>query len=224
MFEKFTERARRVIFFGRYEASKTGSTTIETEHLLLGLIRENPNLFDKIPNVKTPEFRDEVYPGPNLPPVSTSIDLPLSNSAQRVLQYADKEHSALGDSSISSGHLLLGILREVASPSAQILAKYDMTREHVLEKMKQEPEVPMDAGTGTHTRPPAAPSKVWHDDDATVAESVRSHEGHLFTTITRFQTVADGKKVKVTIQVRGPSGMHEFETEFDIPPGTTGPG
>jgi ATP-dependent Clp protease ATP-binding subunit ClpC len=40
MFEKFTERARRVIFFGRYEASKTGSTTIETEHLL-GLIREN---------------------------------------------------------------------------------------------------------------------------------------------------------------------------------------
>jgi ATP-dependent Clp protease ATP-binding subunit ClpC len=40
MFERYTERARRVLFFGRYEASQLGSVSIETEHLLLGLIRE----------------------------------------------------------------------------------------------------------------------------------------------------------------------------------------
>ena len=40
MFERYTERARRVIFFARYEASQFGSTTIETEHLLLGLLAE----------------------------------------------------------------------------------------------------------------------------------------------------------------------------------------
>src|SRR5207249_2049769 len=40
MFERYTERARRVIFFARYEASQFGSTTIETEHLLLGILRE----------------------------------------------------------------------------------------------------------------------------------------------------------------------------------------
>ena len=44
MFERYTERARRVIFFARYEASQLGSRTIETEHLLLGLIRENNGL------------------------------------------------------------------------------------------------------------------------------------------------------------------------------------
>ncbi len=44
MFERYTEQARRVIFFGRYEASQFGSTTIETEHLLLGLLREDPNI------------------------------------------------------------------------------------------------------------------------------------------------------------------------------------
>jgi ATP-dependent Clp protease ATP-binding subunit ClpA len=44
MFERYTERARRVIFFSRYEASQFGSTTIETEHLLLGLLREDKNL------------------------------------------------------------------------------------------------------------------------------------------------------------------------------------
>ena len=44
MFEKYTEKARRVIFFARYEASQFGSPSIETEHLLLGLIREDKNL------------------------------------------------------------------------------------------------------------------------------------------------------------------------------------
>ena len=44
MFEKYTEKARRVIFFARYEASQFGSPTIEAEHLLLGLIREDKNL------------------------------------------------------------------------------------------------------------------------------------------------------------------------------------
>ena len=47
MFERYTERARRVIFFARYEASQFGSTTIETEHLLLGLIREDKNLTNR---------------------------------------------------------------------------------------------------------------------------------------------------------------------------------
>ena len=44
MFERYSERARRVIFFARYEASQFGSTTIETGHLLLGLIREDLSL------------------------------------------------------------------------------------------------------------------------------------------------------------------------------------
>jgi ATP-dependent Clp protease ATP-binding subunit ClpC len=216
MFEKLTERARRVIFFGRYEASKTGSTTIETEHLLLALIRENVSLFDKVPNVKA--FRDEVYPGPYAPPTSTAIDLPLSNSARRVLQHADKEHKALGDSSISLGHLLLGILSEVDSPSAKILGKYGMTREHVIEKMKHEPEAkPVDSLVHL-----PAQSSVSQDDDATLMQTVYRHGGHTFTTIRRFRTSADGKKVNVALQIRGPSGAQEFETEFDIPPGTTG--
>ena len=44
MFERYTERARRVLFFARYEASQLGSVSIETEHLLLGLIREGKGL------------------------------------------------------------------------------------------------------------------------------------------------------------------------------------
>ena len=48
MFERYTERARRVLFFARYEASQIGSISIETEHLLLGLIREGKGLTSRI--------------------------------------------------------------------------------------------------------------------------------------------------------------------------------
>src|SRR2546426_10465094 len=48
MFERYTERARRVLFFARYEASQLGSISIETEHLLLGLIREGQGLTSRI--------------------------------------------------------------------------------------------------------------------------------------------------------------------------------
>ena len=47
MFEKYTEKARRVIFFARYEASQFGSPYIETEHLLLGLLREDKALTNR---------------------------------------------------------------------------------------------------------------------------------------------------------------------------------
>lgn len=48
MFERYTERARRVLFFARYEASHYGGTAIETEHLLLGLIREGKGLTSRV--------------------------------------------------------------------------------------------------------------------------------------------------------------------------------
>jgi Clp amino terminal domain, pathogenicity island component len=48
MFERYTERARRVIFFARYDASNYGSSTIESEHLLLGLLREDRNLIQRL--------------------------------------------------------------------------------------------------------------------------------------------------------------------------------
>jgi len=82
MFERYTERARRVIFFARYEASQFGSTTIETEHLLLGLIREDKNLTNRfLRNSSSIEsIRKEIEGRTTIrEKVSTSIDLPLSD-------------------------------------------------------------------------------------------------------------------------------------------------
>src|SRR5262245_47512758 len=112
MFERYTERARRVIFFARYEASQFGSTTIETEHLLLGLIREDKNLTNRfLRNSSSIEsIRKEIEGRATIrEKVSTSIDLPLSNECKRILAYAAEEAEGLNHRLICNVHMLLGI-------------------------------------------------------------------------------------------------------------------
>src|SRR2546428_4857342 len=124
MFERYTERARRVIFFARYEASQFGSTTIETEHLLLGLIREDKNLTNRfLRNHSSIEsIRKEIEGRTTIrEKVSTSIDLPLSNECKRILAYAAEEAERLNHRHIGTEHLLLGILREEKCVAAGIL-------------------------------------------------------------------------------------------------------
>jgi ATP-dependent Clp protease ATP-binding subunit ClpA len=124
MFERYTERARRVIFFARYEASQFGSTTIETEHLLLGLIREDKNLTNRfLRNSSSIEnIRKEIEGRTTIrEKVSTSIDLPLSNECKRILAYANEEAERLNHRHIGTEHLLLGILREEKCVAAEIL-------------------------------------------------------------------------------------------------------
>ena len=82
MFERYTEIARRVIFFARYEASQFGSPYIETEHLLLGLLREDKALIFRFLrcHASVESIRKRIE-GHILirEKVSTSVDLPLSN-------------------------------------------------------------------------------------------------------------------------------------------------
>src|SRR5258705_507433 len=115
MFERYTERARRVIFFARYEGSQFGSVTIETEHLLLGLTREAKNLFTRfLPKGDGIEAirRDVESRSAIREKIKTSIDLPLSDECKRILAYALEEAQRMDQRHIGTEHLLLGILRE----------------------------------------------------------------------------------------------------------------
>jgi trans-2,3-dihydro-3-hydroxyanthranilate isomerase len=123
MFERYTEKARRVIFFARYEASTYGSITIESEHLLLGLLREDHRLLASfVPSAKEQEIRADVDKHSTIrAKVSTSIDLPLSQECKRALAYAAEESERLKHPVISTEHLLLGLLRVEESFAASIL-------------------------------------------------------------------------------------------------------
>ena len=95
MFERYTERARRVIFFARYEASQLGSGAIETEHLLLGLIREGKGLTSRLfakGHLSMDQIRKDVEGrSPYREKVSTSVEIPLSAESKRVLGHAAEE-------------------------------------------------------------------------------------------------------------------------------------
>jgi ATP-dependent Clp protease ATP-binding subunit ClpC len=125
MFERYTEKARRVIFFARYEASQFGASQIEAEHILLGLMREDKNLttrFFSRSHTSIESIRKEIEGRTILRErISTSVDLPLSVEAKRVLAFAAEESERLGHRHIGTEHLLLGLLREENSIAAEIL-------------------------------------------------------------------------------------------------------
>src|SRR5205814_9002527 len=95
MFEKYTEKARRVIFFARYEASQFSSSYIETEHLLLRLIREDKNLTNRFfPKANAPidSIRKEIEGRTMIrAKVSTSVYLPFSDESKRALNSVAEE-------------------------------------------------------------------------------------------------------------------------------------
>jgi len=124
MFERYTEKARRVIFFARYEASQFGSPYIETEHILLGLLREDKALTNRFlrSHASVESIRKQIEGHTTVgEKVSTSVDLPLSNEGKRVLAYAAEEAERLAHKHIGTEHLLLGLLREEKCFAAEIL-------------------------------------------------------------------------------------------------------
>jgi ATP-dependent Clp protease ATP-binding subunit ClpC len=141
MFERYTERARRVLFFARYEASQLGSVSIETEHLLLGLIREGKGLTSRIfarSHLSLENIRKEIE-GRTVfrEKVSTSVEIPFSAETKRVLGCAAEEADRLLHNYIGTEHLLLGILREERSVAASILMEKGMRLHTVREDIVQ---------------------------------------------------------------------------------------
>jgi uncharacterized protein (TIGR02246 family) len=124
MFERFSQSARRVVFFARYEASQYGSPTIETEHLLLGLFREDHALANRLMKtfgsceVIRTEIEGHITRGER---ISTSVEMPLSAECKRVLQYAAEEAERLAHKHVGTEHLLLALLREEDCMAARVL-------------------------------------------------------------------------------------------------------
>lgn len=150
MFERYTEKARRVIFFSRYEAARNESPYIEAEHLLLGLAREDQELARDFlgGDAGVDEIKDEIgkrwTTRDTRQKASSSIDLPLSNESKRILAYAAEEAQRLDHRHIGTEHLFLGILREEKSFAAQLLSSRGIRIEEARRKIAgSAPVLPM---------------------------------------------------------------------------------
>ena len=125
MFERYTESARRVFFFARLEACQEGSPSIETEHLLLGLIREDQALTDRFLGPEEVEsIREQINSRtPPRPKISGPVDVPLTNPSKNALMFTLKEAERTADKYIGTQHLLLGLLQVEKSFAAQLLSE-----------------------------------------------------------------------------------------------------
>jgi uncharacterized protein (TIGR02246 family) len=138
MFERYTEKARRVIFFARYEASQYGSHCIDTEHLLLALMREDFALMSSVigsgnsPDTVRQEVEKQIQRGERF---STAVEVPLSVESERVLSFAAQEAERFAEQHVGTKHLLLALLREKNSRAAVILRQHGAHEAKVRQKL-----------------------------------------------------------------------------------------
>ena len=163
MFERYTEKARRVIFYALSESSQLGSSYIETEHLLLGLLREDKALTNRFlrsdGSVESigKQIRERT---PIREKISTSVDRPLSNECKRVLAYAAEEAERLAHQHIGTEHLLMGLLREDGCFAAEILEERGLRLPAIREELQRM----------THEKVPSSPLPQPNTDQQITAD------------------------------------------------------
>jgi ATP-dependent Clp protease ATP-binding subunit ClpC len=140
MFDKFTDRARKVIALARQEAERLSNDYIGTEHVLMGLIKEGSgvaaNILENLnidPEKVLAEVEKVVQPGTNM---VTMGQLPFTPRTKKMLEYSLEEMRNLGHNYIGTEHLLLGLIRENDSEAAQVMLSMgidlDSVRKEVL--------------------------------------------------------------------------------------------
>ncbi|HVL39058.1 MAG TPA: Clp protease N-terminal domain-containing protein, partial [Fimbriimonadaceae bacterium] len=150
MWQRFTERARKVVFYAQEEAQKFGEGYVSTEHLLLGLVRESDSVAARVLEklgVSLNRIRAEVEKQLPRGDARPSQDMTLTPRAKRVIDLAYDEARNLNNNYIGTEHLLLGLIREGDGLAGRVLAKLGVE----LEKARREVMSLQDNETQTKT-------------------------------------------------------------------------
>jgi ATP-dependent Clp protease ATP-binding subunit ClpC len=126
MWQRFTERTRRVIFFAQEEAARLGENYVGTEHLLLGLVRENDSVAARILErlgVNLTRVRQEIERQVSRGDGRLGQEMQLTPRAKRVIDLAYEEARQLNNNYIGTEHLLLGLVRESEGIAGRVLAR-----------------------------------------------------------------------------------------------------
>src|ERR1700735_167938 len=134
MFERFTERARQVVVLAQEEARTLKHNYIGTEHILLGLLREEEGLAARVLEsleITVERVRAQVVRIVGSGEEVTSGQIPFTPRAKKVLELALREALSLGHNYIGTEHILLGLVRENEGVAARILLDFDADSEKI---------------------------------------------------------------------------------------------
>lgn len=139
MFERYTESARMCLFHARQDAGQLGGTTLEAEHLLLGVAHSNGSATDRIlarARLSVEDIAVQILARTSvLEPVPESTDIPFSADAMRALEDAAREAEILLHTHVEPEHLLLGLLHQEQNLTAEILASRGLHLDRVREEI-----------------------------------------------------------------------------------------
>jgi hypothetical protein len=159
MWQRFTERARRIVFFAQEEAGRLGENYVSTEHLLLGLVRENDSVaarvFDRM-GVSLTRVRSEIERQVTRGDGRLGQDMQLTPRAKRVIDLAYDEARQLSNNYIGTEHLLLGLIREGEGLAGRVLAKLGVELERTrreIRALQDKPGGPASSSSHTETPP-----------------------------------------------------------------------
>ncbi len=138
MFERFTERARRVIILAQEEAKRLTHSAVGTEHILLGIVREGEGLASKVLeslNISPERVRAEIESAIGRGERTPHEEVTFTPRAKKVLELALDEARRLGHNYIGTEHLLLGLIREGEGVAARVLGAMGADLERVRSQM-----------------------------------------------------------------------------------------
>lgn len=177
MFDRFTDRARKVMGLAREEAHKYNDQYIGTEHILLGILSERNGVAANVLRfleVKEDQVREEIRKIVQNGPTMVSLgQLPFTPRSKVVLEFAMEEANKLLHSYIGTEHLLLGLIRENEGVAGQVLLSIGLTADIVREEIL--------AVLGAATQPATAPSEV-----VDPVEAQRVPDAHTFDHYQEF--------------------------------------
>jgi hypothetical protein len=138
-FDRFTAKARRALFFSRYEASQLGSRAIDPEHILLGLVRADQDLENGVltrAGVSLVATRAEIAPvAQGRESLDSSVVIPFSDVTTLVLRAACAEADRLVHARVGLAHMVLGLLRARESMASSILEKSGIRSDQIRQRI-----------------------------------------------------------------------------------------
>jgi len=200
MFERFTDRARRVIVLAQHEAGALDHRYVGTEHILLALIRESDGVAAAALTalgLSLPEMRQavEAIIGRGTSPRPESGHIPFTPRAKKVLELSLREALDLGEDYIGTEHILLALIRERDGVAAQVLAdagvSLDGARQQVTELLhgRREPGVAAAPVPAAALPPAAAPAPAPVPAPAPAPAAAGGLEGRLISIAARLDAI-----------------------------------
>ncbi len=197
MWQRFTERARRVIFFAQEEAGRVGDHRVDTQHILLGLVRENDTRAAealRLMNVSPARVREEALKHVVRGNSMVNRDMQLTPHAKRVIDLTNDEANNLNSEYIDTEHLLLGLIGETDGAASQVLSALGVSLGRAKEVVMQ-----MQRANSSDTQQLSAAASLRGKDLLRIADLSKDELDAIFDMATKLKTgvtpAADQRKI-----------------------------